>query len=186
MRERGRPIRQIDVAVAESFQDELREGWLRMVVEAGLDEALPVDEPAQVSLLVTDDNALRDLNLRFRGLDEVTDVLSFSASHPGHWPGDAEEPEDRYLKPGDCGEFPFVLPPGELPALGEVIVSYPQTLRQAMARQQPVDQELALLIVHGVLHLVGQDHLEPGEKERMQTKEQAALAAVFQAGAHSE
>ena len=183
MRGNLQPIHQIDIIVAEPFQKELSEEWLQMVVEAGLEEAVAKDEAVQVSLLVAEDATLRNLNLQFRGLDEVTDVLSFSASHPGHWEGDAAEPEDRYLKPGDSNDFPFMLPPGEFPALGDVVISYPQAKRQAKEQNQPVDREMALLIVHGLLHLVGHDHEKSGERARMQAREGAAMAAVFQIGA---
>ena len=71
-------------------------------------------------------------------------------------------------------------PPGEPSPLGEVIISFPQTIRQAQERNGPVEQELALLIIHGVLHLVGYDHMEPEDEAQMQAKERSALAAVSQ------
>jgi probable rRNA maturation factor len=141
--------------------------------------ALPPGETGQVSLLITDDVAIRELNREFRGLDEVTDVLSFSPSHPGHWEGEAEAPDDRYLRAGETVEPQFVLPPGEVPVLGDIVVSYPQAQRQAQAGNESVDKELALLIIHGVLHLVGYDHLEPEETALMQSKERAALSLAF-------
>ena len=67
------------------------------------------------------------------------------------------------------------MPPGEPLPLGEVIVSYPQAQRQAEERGGRLEHELALLIVHGVLHLVGYDHLEPHDTELMQSREQEAL-----------
>ncbi|MFQ6030720.1 MAG: rRNA maturation RNase YbeY, partial [Dehalococcoidia bacterium] len=96
-----------------------------------------------------------------------------------------QEPGNGHLNSGGSDELPFVLPPGELPPLGEVVISYPQAQRQAprLGLGQPVDQEVALLIVHGILHLVGHDHLEQEDAARMQAKEQAALASVFQIGA---
>ena len=180
MTESQEPIRQIDINIAPSFHNDLSESWIYTVVEAGLEVAVAPDEDCQVSLLVTGDAAVRQLNHRFRGLDEVTDVLSFSSSHDGHWKG--EVPDSRNGQP-DSGDFPFVLPPGELPPLGEVVISFPQAQRQALQRSQPVDQEMALLIVHGILHLVGHDHLEQEDTARMQAREQAALASVFQIGA---
>jgi probable rRNA maturation factor len=72
----------------------------------------------------------------------------------------------------------FVLPPGELSPLGEVIVSYPQAQRQAEQRRAPLEHELALLVIHGVLHLTGHDHLEPEESALMQSKERTALATL--------
>ena len=80
--------REIDLLVSETFQEKLSEDWLMRVIEGALQVALPPDEPGQVSLLVTDDATVKELNRRYRGLDEVTDVLSFSANYPGHWEGE--------------------------------------------------------------------------------------------------
>ena len=173
-----RPLQEIDISVAVPYRQELSVGWLRMVMKAALAEVLPQSEPVQVGLMVTDDETVRGLNGQFRGVDEVTDVLSFSASHSGHWAGDIQESEQEDLEPEDVAAFPFALPFGEPYPLGEVISPLPQTRRQALERSCPAEQELALLIVHGVLHLVGYDHMEPGDKAQMQAKERSALAAV--------
>ena len=173
-------LQEIDISVDEPYQQELSEVWLRTVMEAALVEALPQGEPAQVGLVVTDDKTVQELNRQFRGLDEVTDVLSFSASHSGHWEGDPQESDGASPESVDSEELNFVLPPGEPSPLGEVIISFPQTIRQAQERNGPVEQELALLIIHGVLHLVGYDHMEPEDEAQMQAKERSALAAVSQ------
>ena len=173
-------LQEIDISVDEPYQQELSELWLRTVMEAALVEALPQGEPAQVGLVVTDDKTVQELNRQFRGLDEVTDVLSFSASHSGHWEGDPQESDEASPESVDSEELNFVLPPGEPSPLGEVIISFPQTIRQAQERNGPVEQELALLIIHGVLHLVGYDHMEPEDEAQMQAKERSALAAVSQ------
>ncbi len=86
-------LQEIDISVAEQYQQELSEDWLRTVMEAALVEALPQSEPTQVGLMITDDETVQGLNRQFRGLDEVTDVLSFSASHSGHWEGEPQESE---------------------------------------------------------------------------------------------
>ena len=173
-------LQEIDISVDEPYQQELSEVWLRTVMEAALVEALPQGEPAQVGLVVTDDKTVQELNRQFRGLDEVTDVLSFSASHSGHWEGNPQESDEASPESVDSEELNFVLPPGEPSPLGEVIISFPQTIRQAQERNGPVEQELALLIIHGVLHLVGYDHMEPEDEAQMQAKERSALAAVSQ------
>ena len=173
-------LQEIDISVDEPYQQELSEVWLRTVMEAALVEALPQGEPAQVGLVVTDDETVQELNRQFRGLDEVTDVLSFSASHSGHWEGDPQESDEASPESVNSEELNFVLPPGEPSPLGEVIISFPQTIRQAQERNGPVEQELALLIIHGVLHLVGYDHMEPEDEAQMQAKERSALAAVSQ------
>ena len=173
-------LQEIDISVDEPYQQELSEVWLRTVMEAALVEALPQGEPAQVGLVVTDDKTVQELNRQFRGLDEVTDVLSFSASHSGHWEGDPQESDEASPESVDSEELNFVLPPGEPSPLGEVIISFPQTIRQAQERNGPIEQELALLIIPGVLHLVGYDHMEPEDEAQMQAKERSALAAVSQ------
>ncbi len=180
MSDNPRSLQEIDISVADPYRQELSDDWLRMVMEAALAEALPQNEPTQVGLVITDDETVRELNRQFRGLDEVTDVLSFSASHSGHWVGEVQMAEENHQEPEDSGSFPFALPPGEPSPLGEVIISLPQTQRQAQERNGSMEQELALLIVHGVLHLVGHDHMEPEDEARMQAKEQSALAVVSQ------
>ena len=144
--------------------------------------ALEPGEPAQVSLVIADDATVRELNAQFRGLDEVTDVLSFSANHPGHWQGESELAADRYVQPGNEAEFPFPALDDSPPPLGEVIISLPQARRQAKERDEPLDRELALLIVHGVLHLQGHEHLDSEETTLMQSQEQAALGSLFADG----
>ncbi|MEE8466072.1 MAG: rRNA maturation RNase YbeY, partial [Dehalococcoidia bacterium] len=145
--------------------------WLMGIAQAALDVALEGTETAQIILLITDDETVHGLNAQFRGLDEVTDVLSFSADHAGHWEGEEEPPEETV-------GFDFVMPPDEPSPLGEVIISYPQAQRQAEERGAPLEHELALLVIHGVLHLSGHDHVEPDETALMQTKERTALASL--------
>lgn len=169
--------RPIAVSVADDFSAGFSPDWLERVLRLALAQAFPPDTAGQVSLLLTDDAAVRELNRVYRGLDETTDVLSFSPSHSGSWMGDDEPPPE--LADGLADWPAFVLPPGESPPLGEVIISYPQAQRQALAAGRPVERELAWLVVHGVLHLAGYDHLEPGETARMQALEQAALARIF-------
>ena len=178
MTHRPQPLGEIDVSIDEPFQGRLSEEWLRMVMTAGLGEALPEGGRTQVGLVITGDETVQDLNRRFRGLDEVTDVLSFSAEHSGHWGGEDEEDGFLLQDPDDMAMPGFILPAEELPPLGEVIISLPQTQRQAAERDVPLERELALLIVHGVLHLVGYDHLETEDLERMQSRERAALASM--------
>ena len=171
----------IDVSVDQPFRHEVKDSWLRSVMEKALQVALGEESAGcQVSLLVTDDATIQDLNATYRGLNEVTDVLSFSTTHPGHWEGEVEC--EGLADPQHPGVDAFVLPPGEFFPLGEVVVCYPQVCRQADELGRPVSREMALMIVHGVLHLVGFDHLEPQEEAAMQDRERAALDAIFPKG----
>ena len=184
----SQPERDISITVAEEFRPDVSEAWLEGALAAALDLALLPHEPAQVSLALTDDATVRNLNREYRGLDEVTDVLSFSATHAGQWEGE-EAPSAgpaAFLGLDGVETLPgFVLPPDELPPLGEIIVSYPQTCRQAVAQGKPAEHELALLIAHGALHLVGHDHVEPEETAAMQALERRALARIFGDGEYA-
>ena len=166
-----RPKRRIDVNILEPFKGELCRSWLRRAASRALAKAFP-KESCQLSLVIADDDTVKDLNREYRGLDETTDVLSFATFHQGHWEG---EGEPRSQDDGVC----FVFPIEEPQPLGEVIISYPQVLRQAGSEPGGVDKELALLVAHGVLHLVGFDHLRPGEEADMQAKERQILSSIF-------
>ena len=156
--------------------------WLAAAIRHGLAQALPPDAAGQVSLLLTDDAAVRELNRQYRGLDETTDVLSFSAQHSGHWQGDDAVSGDSDSDADADSADPFPMPDGEPPPLGAIVISLPQAMRQAHAAGVPLRRELALLLVHGALHLLGYDHYDADEQAAMQALEQAALAAIFPDG----
>lgn len=166
----------VAVDLPDSYDDIPEPVWLETAVRCGLAQVLYPDAAGQVSLLLTDDATLRELNRDFRGVDSVTDVLSFSAEHSGRWMGDQAPPEAGAGWPAD-----LPLPDGEPPPLGDIVISVPQTIRQAEARGVPLLRELALLIVHGALHLLGHDHYADDERNEMQRLERAALAAIFRA-----
>ena len=112
--------------------------------------------PAQLSVVVTDDGTVQELNRRYRGIDAATDVLSFSLE--------------------SSGDFPT--PPGRAAHLGEVVISYPMAARQARDAGHDVESELAHLLVHGVLHLLGYDHDSARDSRRMRAREEALLGAA--------
>jgi probable rRNA maturation factor len=109
--------------------------------------------PSAVNVVVADDLTVRTLNRWYRGEDAPTDVLSFSLQT-------------------DDG---FVLPPGRVRDLGEVVISYPTASRQARAARLGVNDELGHLLVHGVLHLLGYDHEKSAEAKVMRAREEAIL-----------
>ena len=172
------PLPHISVAVQSDlpggYDGAAEPAWLEAVVRSGLARVLAPDAAGQVSLLLTDDDTVRELNREYRGVDRTTDVLSFSAEHGGHWAGDDPPPDAGAGWPPD-----FPLPDDEPPPLGDIVVSVPQAARQAEAQGVPLRRELALLIVHGALHLLGHDHYEEGERGEMQRLERAALAEIF-------
>ncbi len=149
------------IRVDKGFQVRIDKRWLRRLVKESLG-AHGVDTEVELSLLISDDATVRDLNKKYRGKDKTTDVLSF-----------ALEADKR----GGAAAG-FVMPPGEMVHLGEVIVSYPQAAEQAAERKRAVEDELALLVVHGVLHLLGYDHDKPAREREMRSLEQRVLSAV--------
>jgi len=101
-----------------------------------------------VSLLLADDAALRQLNKDFRGIDKATDVLSFPALEM-----------DR-------------------PLLGDIAVGYGVCARDAAAQEKALPDHLTHLLVHGYLHLLGHDHMQPDEAAIMESLEISALASL--------
>jgi probable rRNA maturation factor len=99
-------------------------------------------------LTLTGDQHVREYNRRYRGLDEPTDVLAFAAQ---------EKPTDQRFQP----------PPGTEHWLGDIVISLPQARRQAKDGGHPMNDEVRLLAVHGLLHLLGYDHAATDEAARM-------------------
>ena len=106
---------------------------------------------SEVSLSIVDDREMHELNLRYRGVDRTTDVLSF--------PLEEERPKEPCL-------------------LGDIVVSAPQAVRQAGEYGHSLLREMSFLVVHGTLHLLGYDHVTPDEDEEMQRLQEEVLAAL--------
>ena len=121
-----------------------------------------------VGIVVADDETVRDLNGRYLGLDEATDVLAFSPVHAGHYEGDEEPPP--------VPNVPFPQADDAPEEIGEVVIAYPYAARQAEERGHAASEEVALLVVHGILHLLGHDHAEPDEERLMEELQRAALS----------
>ena len=156
-------------------------------------EAAGAPTPASVTVVLTDDEELRDLNRAHLERDEPTDVLSFPMLEPEAYPAHEGGP----ARPGGAmagGAAPSAAQaqdgprspgaPGERTHLGDIAISVPRAIEQAEAgrggqtgdvRWSPAD-ELRLLVTHGTLHLCGWDHAEPAEEAAMRALEQRLLA----------
>jgi probable rRNA maturation factor len=156
---------EIDAQIFDEFESAVSEHWVREIVSAAVESESSGPE-THVSVVIADDEVVRDLNRQHRGLDENTDVLSFSFTHQGEYYGEAE-------RDAVTADENFVLPPDVKAneSLGEIIISYPQTQRQAEEAGHTVDRELTVLLIHGVLHLLGHDHEEPDDEVAMKAAE---------------
>lgn len=119
---------------------------------AQTDQPMP-SEPPELSLLFTDDEAMRKINARWRDKDAATNVLSFPA-------------------------VPLV--PGRMPApmLGDIVFARETIAREAKEGRRSFQDHLAHLVVHGYLHLFGYDHVEPADAEVMEGLETRILATL--------
>ena len=151
---------QVSVQIFEEFSESVSPDWIDAVV-AGVLSIEPEWSSERVSVVIADDESVADLNREHRGLDETTDVLSFSNRHSGRYYGEGDERETA------TNDMEFVLPPGHHTDLGEVIVSYPQVSRQAREAAHTVQKELAVMLAHGILHLLGYDHEREDEAAEM-------------------
>jgi len=147
----GDPVYAVDAQIAPAYADEVSEEWLRRIAEAALHAE---GMWGQVAIVITDDEGIRELNRDFLGNDEPTDVLAFSAK---------EEAEG------------FVAAPEVDDYLGDVIVSYPRAAVQAKEAGHPTQQEIALLVIHGLLHLLGYDHADEAQQAAMWARQEALL-----------
>ena len=136
----------VQVTIDTEFEAMVSTEWLETLVKHVLEDHFE-DQNTQVSIALEDDVAVHELNLQYREVDSTTDVLSFEGGY--------QDPETGLFH------------------LGDIIISLPRA--QAQAAGHALSDELTLLVVHGVLHLLGHDHGDGPEKERMQAAQDAVL-----------
>ncbi len=107
------------------------------------------DRPAEVSVVLTDSEAIREINREHRGIDSATDVLSFPQFAPGE-----KYPEEGYVP------------------LGDIVISVERAENQALVYGHSFERELAFLTVHSTLHLLGYDHVTSEEDELVMREKQ--------------
>src|SRR5688572_14638399 len=123
---------------------------------------------AELSLVFVGESVMGDLNKRFMQAEGPTDVLAFPIDDPidpGRWPDSGSTGPDR--DPAEVTELPILL--------GDVVVCPAVAARQAPEHAGSYDDELALLVVHGVLHVLGMDHADTDETAVMQARERELL-----------
>lgn len=133
----------------EDPQHAIFEAAVRQAAEAAL---AGQTEPVELTVVLSDDPQLQALNREYLDIDTPTDVLAFPAGQA--------DPETGSLY------------------LGDILISVERARAQAAAGGHPLGDELQLLVVHGVLHLLGHDHGEAAEKERMWAAQAAVLKSL--------
>ena len=144
------------------IDDGLR-AFIRRVIRTAL-AAEGVSLPCEVDVFVTNDSGIHEINRDQRGVDAPTDVLSFPTLelHPGELPGEDDADPGTGLVP-----------------LGDMALSYERVAAQAKEYGHSNRRELAYLVTHSVLHLLGYDHLDEGEqKALMREHEERVMQAL--------
>lgn len=124
---------------------------LEKIIESVVVESLKVEglsQDVEVSISFVENEEIKELNREYRGIDEITDVLSF--------------PMDSHI----------VVP---IPLLGDIIISMEKTIEQANEFGHSINREISYLIAHSMFHLMGYDHLEEDEKNKMRLKEKQVM-----------
>ena len=120
-------------------------------------EVYNIDSHTEVSVVLSDDEYIHALNLQYRDKDCSTDVLSFALNE---------------------GEAPVVIDGPEEVLLGDIIISLETASRQAAEYGHTLERELAYLTVHGILHLLGYDHMTEEDKQEMRQEEEHVLSLL--------
>ncbi len=118
-------------------------------------EVYGIESQTEVSVVLSDDEYIHQLNRHYRGKDCPTDVLSFALNE---------------------GEEPEIIGKAEEILLGDIIISIETATRQAEEYGHNLERELAYLTVHGILHLLGYDHMTKDEKQEMRQEEEHILS----------
>lgn len=146
----------------ENAQDKIVLGeYLEKRLQDGLNAVAKLhdlDDMTEVDITIVDDEEIHQLNRYYRNVDRPTDVLSFALDED-----DEDEPE---------------LLEGQLHLLGDIIISAETATRQAEEFGHGLEREIVYLAVHGLLHLLGYDHMVEEDKVIMRAKEEEALRAI--------
>lgn len=113
-------------------------------------------DKAELSVTLTDDRHIQAINRQYRGIDRPTDVISFALN-------ESEEPE---------------IQDAEVNVLGDIIISLERAAEQAAEYGHSYRREVAFLTVHGLLHLLGYDHMEEEERQEMEQEQRTVMEAL--------
>ena len=146
---------ELDFSMSDDFTLPFGEDEVSRVVEFVLAQE-EIDRPCMVSVSLVGNDEMRELNAEWRGMDAVTDVLSL----------ECEGPDDPDLTPGEPCE------------LGDIVLAPDYIAEQAKRLNTTFETEFRLLLVHGMLHLLGYDHLEEDEAQCMEAREDELVSEL--------
>ncbi len=158
----------VDNEVDAVFSFDIEEVAKKVAAEVLKSEGCPFD--VQISLLITDDDGIREMNAEFRKIDSATDVLSF--------------PNIEYDTPGDFSvaegdqRIDIIDPESGLVFLGDIVINEKRVREQAEEYGHSELREFAFLVAHSMLHLCGYDHMEPDEAAVMEGKQEKVLQTL--------
>ena len=154
---------EINVLINKEYKRKIKVIWLKNVIRQIL-KAEKVGVNSEVELVITGDEKVHKLNKQYLDEDRTTDVISFSMN---------EQTRNQPV---------FVSVPDGKIHLGEIIISYPQASKQAAEHGHSIEEEMLILIIHGVLHLLGYDHDAPERQKIMWSRASAILKIVVESG----
>ena len=153
---------------------------LDMTVEHTL-QAAGISEPVMLTLLITNDETIKEMNKQYRQINKPTDVLSFPLLEKPL----VNAPADQLWTPQEGADeaqpaTPFVTPPELITNLGDIVISWPTLERQAAEAGHAINYELLFLLSHGVLHLIGYDDMSEAGYQAMVNIQQSVLQTLGQ------
>lgn len=156
--------RQQNIEVSEEFIKEIEE-----VCRYALEKE-EVTQKCQISLLFVDNEEIRGINKETRNIDKATDVLSFPM---------LDYPKDKVFKDVYKDKvFDVMYLDGDELVLGDMVLSLERAEEQSIEYNHSFKREVCYLIVHSILHLLGYDHMEDGEKKIMRAREEEILSGL--------
>jgi probable rRNA maturation factor len=168
-----------------AIEQVLAELPLDQVVKKTL-QAAGIQQPIMLTLLITNDDSIRDMNKQYRQQDKATDVLSFPlleqplVNAPIEQLWTPAESEEGAATGQEKGAPAFVTPPELLTNLGDIVISWPTVERQAKEAGHSSSYEFLYLVAHGVLHLIGYDDQSEAGYQAMVAIQHTVLEAVGQ------
>ena len=159
--------RNIEIYIPRIYGSQISTRNIEQAALLVLDIVIP-DISCQLSISLCSSVAIRKVNLEYRGEDRATDVLSFSSEFPGEWQGMELQKENTKIEQ-------FLLPPNQLPTIGEILICFSEAKRGAKKSGSTILEEISLLVIHGILHILGYDHGNTLDKARMWKIQEHAL-----------